>query len=570
MGKPNNSIGHVKLPGESVQRPIVPQQLWDGTTNYAASLPTLTEDSKILLSAVSVTYAQLGTLMNNNQLLAGAFYRITDFVTTTAQARTRSAGHQFDLIVHAISNNELSEDANAVLHAGDTYFANSNLKAWVIKYSYANNTSRYGWADTTNGKGVIYYMKDEFFNECGYDFKNIQFARYKVTACANCTGLINKYIGVIGLDDNPILTNYMTIDTTDYRYCYTFDCCQQDYSLNSLTTTYVRPDGSTFNPGQIQCTKCYIAPHEDDKSNFWLNNIVNLLESSRDCMFRIVGFPLNATLLGGASAFDANSIVDCIVGSWGSASYIDGYIAQTSTVHYLYNSLICCTGTSQAFMASRVTRVFSSCIIGGVNGCFYACTVDSIQNCTLIAGAANIIQSYLQFMADCNISARTGIICYCNLAEVMQCSASDITYFCYACSGNHLRRVTKTGDALSSTFIYASDWNYISDVSFYRVYGCKMTYLTDSAFNYIRTCSFTLNQYITCTQNLAGCNFNSLVSNLNISSTDTTQTISNTNFHDIAGASSSEIKNLVIPEDYSQTHTVEIYSSNQYVIHEID
>jgi len=27
MGKPNNSIGHVKLPGESVQRPIVPQQL---------------------------------------------------------------------------------------------------------------------------------------------------------------------------------------------------------------------------------------------------------------------------------------------------------------------------------------------------------------------------------------------------------------------------------------------------------------------------------------------------------------------------------------------------------------
>jgi len=24
-----------------------------------------------------------------------------------------------------------------------------------------------------NGKGVIYYMKDEFGNECPYDFKNI-------------------------------------------------------------------------------------------------------------------------------------------------------------------------------------------------------------------------------------------------------------------------------------------------------------------------------------------------------------------------------------------------------------
>jgi hypothetical protein len=36
-----------------------------------------------------------------------------------------------------------------------------------------NDSSRFAWADTENGEGVIYYMKDEFNNECPYDFKNI-------------------------------------------------------------------------------------------------------------------------------------------------------------------------------------------------------------------------------------------------------------------------------------------------------------------------------------------------------------------------------------------------------------
>jgi len=28
-----------------------------------------------------------------------------------------------------------------------------------------------------SNRGIIYYMKDEWGNECGYDFKNIQFKR---------------------------------------------------------------------------------------------------------------------------------------------------------------------------------------------------------------------------------------------------------------------------------------------------------------------------------------------------------------------------------------------------------
>ena len=61
--------------------------------------------------------------------------------------------------------------------ANDTYFADCNLTAWEIKYCLDNDTTRFAWADEGNGTGVIYYMKDEYNNECPYDFKNIQFKR---------------------------------------------------------------------------------------------------------------------------------------------------------------------------------------------------------------------------------------------------------------------------------------------------------------------------------------------------------------------------------------------------------
>jgi len=120
-----------------------------------------------------VKYNELASLRNNNKLVPGCKYRITDYVTTTTQENTQSAGHAFDIIVLATDTNVLNENALATKHNGDTYFANSNLAAWELKYSLDNDTDRFAWADSTNGKGVIYYMKDEFNNECPYDFKNV-------------------------------------------------------------------------------------------------------------------------------------------------------------------------------------------------------------------------------------------------------------------------------------------------------------------------------------------------------------------------------------------------------------
>lgn len=174
----------------------------------------------------SVTYAELVALRQSDGLVPGCKYRITDYECTTITPGTQSAGHQFDIVVQAIDVDTLSEDAEAMLHDGDTYFELCDLRRWELKYTVFNDVSRYAWADSENGKGVIYFMRDEFGNECGYDFKNIQFKRWNVTDSVEGRD-ISGYMGVL---DN--LAEGLTIpDKEDWRWAYTFDNNGEDASL---------------------------------------------------------------------------------------------------------------------------------------------------------------------------------------------------------------------------------------------------------------------------------------------------------------------------------------------------
>lgn len=153
------------------------QELWSVERTYIPSGNTLSE---------LVTYSQLLSKISNSQLVAGKSYRITDYVTTTAKANTSSAGHAFDLVVTAIDVNKLDCRASAVLHSGDTYFSTTgaDLGKWQIWYDVVNDANKYEWADSTNGKGVIYRMIDEWGNECPYDFKNMLFTKVNVYSAA--------------------------------------------------------------------------------------------------------------------------------------------------------------------------------------------------------------------------------------------------------------------------------------------------------------------------------------------------------------------------------------------------
>lgn len=178
----------------------------------------------------NITWADLKKLRDDGSLAEGALYRITDYVTETRALDTRSTKHPFDIIVTAESKTKLNENALACQHEGDTYFANSNLSAWKLKYCLDNDTTRFSVAHTTAGKGVIWWMKDEQNNECYYDFKNIQFKRCKVRSTLNfASSLVSTcpYLGTNG-DNSKGLSKGTD---NDYIWCYTFSKYTKDSSL---------------------------------------------------------------------------------------------------------------------------------------------------------------------------------------------------------------------------------------------------------------------------------------------------------------------------------------------------
>ena len=155
----------------------------------ATELSRIDQEMGNLENLVNITYSKLKSLRDSSKLIPGRWYRITDFVTTVANdPEAQSAGHPFDIIVMASDKNKLQDECYAINHEGDTYFANCNLAAWKIWYCLDNDTTKYTWADTVNGKGVIYHMIDEWQNDCPYDFKNIMFNRTVTAGTLNING----------------------------------------------------------------------------------------------------------------------------------------------------------------------------------------------------------------------------------------------------------------------------------------------------------------------------------------------------------------------------------------------
>lgn len=201
-----------------------------------------------------VTYSELVSLINNSKLTPGCKYQITDYETIVSGKRysgspsdvIQSAGNRFDLIVTANSRNTISEDAEATKHEGTTYFNSCNLSAWKIKYMVQNNTTKYPWA-SSNGKGIIYRMIDEFNNSAPYDFKNIQFKRYKVTD-SKSTAFNNQYFGIYYASTYTYLPmdSVHTVNGSDYRWVYTFSNGTADDSLNGASSENVIEELNTY------------------------------------------------------------------------------------------------------------------------------------------------------------------------------------------------------------------------------------------------------------------------------------------------------------------------------------
>jgi hypothetical protein len=126
----------IRLNNDSPKDKVVVRGSTGGGTNTSAEL------------AKNVTHAELVTLRDNGELVAGQQYRIIDYETTCTWGNTQVAGHPFDLVLTALDNKTLDEKCSAIWSERDIdgYFANSNLAAWDVRYCLDNDTERFDWA----------------------------------------------------------------------------------------------------------------------------------------------------------------------------------------------------------------------------------------------------------------------------------------------------------------------------------------------------------------------------------------------------------------------------------------
>ena len=235
-----------------------------------------------------ITYNNLKALRDGAKLTPSRLYRITDYITTTAQSNTKSARHPFDVIVLAISESELLEQAWAIQHEGDEYFANNNLNAWKIWYCIDNDTTRFDWADETNGKGVIYRMIDEFNNDIPYDFKNIQFKHPTNTAT------YPHYYYTFASNNIE--------DNTDYS----LDIIKKCYS--NIIREYITESKRSLNKILFIGDECYSNSFNSNCYNntFWWNCCYNKFDS--DCYDNIFDTYCECNTFG--NGFHNNNIRD--------------------------------------------------------------------------------------------------------------------------------------------------------------------------------------------------------------------------------------------------------------------
>lgn len=128
-----------------------------GATQGAVIVSAISQDE-----ILKVDWATLKDMRDNGKLAQGKQYRITDYACTTTQDNTQSAGHPFDIIVVADSPNTLNENARAVAHEGDTYFANCKLSAWEIKYCLDNDATRFEWAQPYIPAGIAWFTSSDY------------------------------------------------------------------------------------------------------------------------------------------------------------------------------------------------------------------------------------------------------------------------------------------------------------------------------------------------------------------------------------------------------------------------
>ena len=417
-----------------------------------AAMKRLIDLEKVL----PVTYESLMQLRDEERLLPGQWYRITDYVTTTTQADTQSADHPFDILVMASKPDLLLETAFAAVHEGDTYFQSSKLEAWELNYCLDNDTDRFAWADPLNGKGVVYRLKDEWANDLPYDFKNIMFKRcYAEPDQFDGKG---AYIAIPGLTvgkDDELLPAQ---DDDDFVYLFTFSC------LASLDEdTAVHPAQADASMGFFQSGDELSAEYDDSPcptGNVFEAHFISL-SIDDEPLKRVMALPNitfgqfykdSASYRTIANRFGANCHDLSLVGK----DFHDNLLQSVSESYFFYG---CFHSTFQK--ANRSS-------FGNVN---YS-SFGNVQ----FSSFGNV--NYSSF-GDVE-SSSFGDVDTCSFVYVKNCSFGDV----WSSSFGEYVQFSSFGNVQFSSF------GYVRNSSFGDVDTCSFVYVKNCSFGYVRNSSF--------------------------------------------------------------------------------
>ena len=343
---------------------------------------------------VKIRWEALKALISNSQLVPGQQYRIIDYTCTTTQYGTKSVGHPFDIIVLALSESELSERAWAIQQEGDEYFANSDLNAWQIWYCIDNDTNRFAWADSVNGKGVIYRMIDEFNNDVPYDFKNIQFYRqwdYDKQLWCIASNNIN---GV------P---------------CYTFSS-----NGDSSTASFTDMSLSASNAVYSNVIKEYISSNKQTLNNIcFFGTLCNKNTFDADCRENTFGNKCSSNVFGG-KCYSNSFGAECITNSFGSDCYSNSF-GKKCISNSFGNSCYSNSFESNCYYNSFGNNCYSNSF--GSN-----CISNSFDNYCYL-NSFNVSCSYNSFGNNCDHNS-FGSDCYSN-SFGNNCDRNSFGSFCY-------------------------------------------------------------------------------------------------------------------------------------------
>ena len=183
-----------------------------------------------------ITYSAISTAIDNNTLIPGSYYRITDFRTCYDQPDYDFNGDTIEegnwkqasvspIIVFALSSNSLASDAY------QPEYPNDNIK-YDVSFSETEVTGGTAY-------GRITYRKDERGNAFDYDFRDVLFKRYDAYFSESVyegtvsigssgsfgvvTGVDTSFdnfesgdiVGVLNINNNPIVSYYEIVSIED-------------------------------------------------------------------------------------------------------------------------------------------------------------------------------------------------------------------------------------------------------------------------------------------------------------------------------------------------------------------